>query len=277
MAAWNETEVTTIVADYFDMLRSEIQGERYNKTEHRRSILPLLDGRSHGSIELKHQNISALMIELGMPYINGYKPKRNYQKNILPDAVLDYLVSNPDVQELMAQDVEVIPETLSVESILDALESPPVIEAFEVRDEPPLYRPVKRNFLQAEAENRRLGLAGEEFVLNYERARLIYEGRETLAEKIEHTSLELGDGAGFDIRSFNEDGTDRFIEAKTTKYGKETPFYISNNEVSFSQDYENSFHLYRVFEFRNLPRLYCKQGSVSKSFSLTPTMYSAKP
>ena len=277
MTVWSEKEVEIIVADYFDMLRSELQGHKYNKTEHRRSILPSLDGRSHSSVELKHQNISALMIELGLPYISGYKPRRNYQRNILPDAVLDFLIANPDIQSLISRDVEMVPEPPGIESILKALESPPDVGANAIREQPPSYRPIKRNYLATEAANRRLGLAGEEFVLNFERARLIYEGRASLSERIEHTSLVLGDGAGFDIRSFNKDGSDRFIEAKTTKYGKETPFYTSRNEVCFSEDHERDFYLYRVFAFRKAPRLYFRQGSVAQKFTLTPTTYLATP
>lgn len=48
--------------------------------------------------------------------------------------------------------------------------------------------------------------------------------REQLAHRIEHTARETGDAAGDDIPSYEEAGTDRFIEAKTTRYGRETPF-----------------------------------------------------
>jgi hypothetical protein len=34
-------------------------------------------GRTHRSVEFKHQNISAVLDELGMPWIPGYIPKRN--------------------------------------------------------------------------------------------------------------------------------------------------------------------------------------------------------
>ena len=33
-----------------------------------------LDGRSKGSIEFKHQNVSAVLVDMGLPYIDGYKP-----------------------------------------------------------------------------------------------------------------------------------------------------------------------------------------------------------
>ena len=77
---WSRIEVEVIVADYLDMLMSELKGQPYNKAEHRRRLQPLLSGRSEGSIERKHMNISAVMIELGFPYIPGYKRYGNYQR-----------------------------------------------------------------------------------------------------------------------------------------------------------------------------------------------------
>ena len=45
----------------------------------RNRVLQALTGRSHSSIEFEHQNISAVMSELGLPLVRGYKPARNYQ------------------------------------------------------------------------------------------------------------------------------------------------------------------------------------------------------
>jgi hypothetical protein len=87
------------------------------------------------------------------------------------------------------------------------------------------HRPIGVNYLEVEARNRLLGDAGEQFAINFERARLIHAGKESLADKIEQVSVSVGPSAGFDIRSFETNGTDRLIEAKTTKYGKSTPFY----------------------------------------------------
>lgn len=40
----------------------------------------MLNGRSPGAIEFKHANISAILIEIGFPYLDGYKPRGNYQE-----------------------------------------------------------------------------------------------------------------------------------------------------------------------------------------------------
>ena len=78
--AWSREEVEAAVADYFDMLARELRGEPFNKAQHNRMLQRLLNNRSHGAIERKHQNISAILIELGYPYIDGYKPLGNYQE-----------------------------------------------------------------------------------------------------------------------------------------------------------------------------------------------------
>lgn len=101
--AWSREEVDLIVADYFMMLRSELAGEPYSKADHNRALQPLLGGRSKGSVEFKHQNISAVLVGMGLPYIDGYKPAWNYQKAVLPHAVEDYLIRHPELLGALAE------------------------------------------------------------------------------------------------------------------------------------------------------------------------------
>ena len=68
---WSREEVEAIVADYLQMWTMELAGQNFSKTEHRKNLLRMLPGRSDGSIEFKHGNISAAMIDLGRPYICG--------------------------------------------------------------------------------------------------------------------------------------------------------------------------------------------------------------
>ena len=84
-----------IVSDYFDMLEAGISGRAYVKSSHSRALMGRI-GRTHKSVEFKHQNISAVLDELGLPWIPGYIPKRNYQ-NALFDAIHRYLTRNTSV------------------------------------------------------------------------------------------------------------------------------------------------------------------------------------
>ena len=58
-------------------------------------LKPLLQGRSDPSIERKHQNISAVLLEMGLPFIDGYKPLRNYQRPLLPAVVAEAVAARP--------------------------------------------------------------------------------------------------------------------------------------------------------------------------------------
>src|SRR5262249_37869425 len=132
------------------------------------------------------------------------------------------------------------------------------------------------DFVAREALNRGLGLEGEKFVLNFETARLRAEGKARLADRIEHVSAERGDGAGFDIKSFEADGSDRLIEVKTTGYGKETPFYVTSREMDTSRRLENQYQLYRVYQFRPKmkPGLFALPGAIEDSCGdRRPTQY----
>ena len=61
---WSREEVEATVADYFHMLTLELAAQQYNKTEHRHALLTKLDDRTNAAVELKHQNISAILLEL---------------------------------------------------------------------------------------------------------------------------------------------------------------------------------------------------------------------
>jgi uncharacterized protein DUF3883 len=165
----------------------------------------------------------------------------------------------------------------SIDDILKVLTDPPKREQRSPRltDKPRHVRALPINYLEREAHNRNLGVAGEEFVLNFEKARLISVGRETLASKIEHVSRTQGDGAGFDILSFELSGADRLIEVKTTKYGRDTPFFVSRNELDVSQTQAGQYHLYRVFEFRQSPRLFTLAGALSTTCELEAATFMA--
>jgi hypothetical protein len=277
---WSRAEVEITVADYFAMLEAELRGEPLSKTEHRRALVPLLNGRSEPSIEFKHANISAVLIELGIPYVSGYKPRSNYQR-LLAEVVAERVAVNDHLIKVVAADADkaVVP---SFDDILEALVAPPSpMESSKKVGEPKtspyvagLPRPAV-NYLEREARNQSLGRAGEEFVFRFEQARLVHEGHDQLASKIQHVSLTRGDGAGYDILSYENTGAERFIEVKTTKYGRDTPFFVSRNELAISQVKLTRYHLYRVFDFREKAKLFMLAGAFSDTCSLEASTYQA--
>jgi hypothetical protein len=275
---WSRQEVEAIVDDYLSMLASELAGTAYNKAAHRRVLVPLLNGRSEQSIEFKHANISAALLDAGFPYIAGYKPRSNYQA-LLAEVLAERMTGAAQLQEVAAADADrpiVVPE---VEDILAVLTTAPKSSG-DIHKVAEPSRPAIRlttNYIEREARNRSLGAAGELFALNYERARLIHVGKESLAARIEHTSKVRGDYEGYDILSFDETGSERLIEVKTTKYGAETPFFVTRNEVSTSERRAPLYHVYRLYGFRQAPRLYTLPGAISQSCQLSAANFLAMP
>lgn len=272
---WTKVEVTLIVQDYFDMLHLELKRQEYNKTTHRKILFPLLNDRSEGSVEFKHQNISAALIKMGLPFIKGYKPRFNYQKKILEKEISDYIVNHKisleKEFEKFSDSIVINTQPHSKINFETIINEEPIIS--EVKETEPLYRPIKINYLEKEQNNRRLGEEGEKLIIEYEKWRLIQAGKVNLADKIEWVSKDQGDGTGFDILSKNINGSDKFIEVKTTKLSKETPIYLTRNELSFSSLKEKNFYLYRVFNFDTIPKFFIKNGQYDSFCKLQPQTY----
>lgn len=275
---WSRQEVKAIVDDYLSMLASELAGTAYNKAAHRRALLPLLNGRTEQSIEFKHANISAALLEAGFPYIAGYKPRSNYQA-LLAEVLAEQMTDAAQLQEVAAADADrpmVVPEVEDILAVLTAAPRPAADSLKVTEPSRPTIR-LTTNYIEREARNRSLGAAGELFALNYERARLIHVGMESLAARIEHTSKVRGDYEGYDILSFDVNGAERLIEVKTTKYGADTPFFVTRNEVSTSERRAPLYHVYRLYGFRQAPRLYTLPGAISQSCRLSAASFLAEP
>lgn len=274
--SWSRAEVEATVAGYLHMLTQELAGQIYSKSAHRRALQVKLEGRAEGAIERKHQNVSAVLIELGCPWIPGYKPLANYQA-LLFDVVAERLAGDALFDQVAAGAAEQ-PAVASLSPNFDTL----LAEAPALRTAEPAARyrvqrvAFRRDYLEREARNRSLGTAGEEFVLTFERHRLHNAGKSRLSERVEHVARTRGDGLGFDILSFEASGRERFIEVKTTAFGKETPFFVSRNEVDLSAEAADQFHLYRLFEFRRQPRLFTLPGRIQDACHLDPVTFVAK-
>lgn len=273
---WSQAEVELIVADYLSMLTLELTGQRYKKSDHRMRLLASLPRRTEGAIEFKHCNISAVMLELGFPYLAGYKPRINFQRTLLTQVVSDR-VGRLRVLDEAAMSAAIRPAEKTEAGDFSKLKVNAPRADIRAR-EPVQTRvgaPIKRDYLEREARNQSLGLAGEDFAIQFERWRLIQLGVNQLADRVEHVSETRGDGLGYDVLSFEHDGSPRFIEVKTTAFGERTPFFVSDNEMRFARSEPKRFKLYRLFNFRATPRLFELSGPIEQHCILDPTTYRA--
>ena len=289
---WSESEIAAIVEDYFDMLRIELEGRGYNKTEHRLTLMDTID-RTKGSIERKHMNISAVLEKLGLPSIDGYKPYRNYQRALF-EAVQARLQEDAGLYASLTGEASTVRErppefTIDLEQVVDPeriYEDAPLPR--EVSD-PKLPEDISKIIQKFEppaerdARNRMLGKEGEEFVFELERRRLSMLGREDLAENVRWVARDDGDGYGFDILSFrgtgrgHEASRERWLEIKTTNGPKTTPFFITRNELSVSEENPEFFRVVRLYDFRRRRRAYRLEPPLADRVRLTPAIYSAYP
>lgn len=75
---WSDSELRTCAEAYRRLWDAQQRGDRMNKSSLRREILDTgLVGRVKGSYEFRMQNISALLDELGLPFVHGYLPRKN--------------------------------------------------------------------------------------------------------------------------------------------------------------------------------------------------------
>lgn len=109
----------------------------------------------------------------------------------------------------------------------------------------------------------------------HERATLMGAGRADLANRVRWVSEEDGDGAGYDIGSFEIDGRSRLIEVKTTNGWDRTPFHISRNELAVAENRRSEWCLMRLWNFARDPKAFELRPPLSAHVALTPTSFEA--
>jgi hypothetical protein len=265
---WRDDELDAIIADYFAMLLADLAGRPYVKSRHSAALMAQI-GRTHRSVEFKHQNISAVLDELGLPWIPGYMPKRNYQ-NAIFDAIDRYLTLHPAILE----SAPAPPAAVAAESVVFV--DPPVLTAADQRIPERLQRLVRKfDPVERDHRNRSLGKAGEAFVVDLERARLVEADRADLARKVRWVSEEDGDGAGYDVLSFGPGGRESLIEVKTTNGAARTPFFLSRNECEFAKERPTDWRIYRVHLFAKNPRIFTIVPPLEAAINLRPETWRA--
>jgi hypothetical protein len=93
-------------------------------------------------------------------------------------------------------------------------------------------------------------------VVELERRRLSEANRPELARCVRWVAREEGDGAGYDVLSFDDASQSRLIEVKTTNGSARTPFYLSRNESEVASAKPDQWRIYRVHLFASEPRVF---------------------
>jgi hypothetical protein len=265
---WPDAEIRPTLTAYFAMLRAELAGQSYAKAAFNREV-QTATGRSRGAVEFKFANVSAVLREIGLPYILGYQPRANIQGALRP-AVERFLASDTELARLLEE--------------MSAPDLPPTVELVEV--DPPVMAPpsstgrgrttIGVDYLERQARNRDVGLKGELLVVEHERAWLSAHGRSDLAELVTHVPGTLGDGAGYDVSSFKLDGSPHHIEVKATRGSIAAPFFLSANELRYAREHPAAYSIYRIFDLGPAPGFYKLTGNMTEILDLTPVSYQVR-
>jgi hypothetical protein len=120
-----------------------------------------------------------------------------------------------------------------------------------------LYRSARKidNWDEINKKRKMTGLKGEEIAVAIEQEFFESIGRNDLAQKVRHVSAENGDGLGYDVLSFFENGREKYIEVKSTTASLSSPFYLSRNELGFLKEHSEDAFIYRVLISGNEPQI----------------------
>ncbi len=273
---WTAGEIDVLLAAYLDLLHHELDGDDLVKRDVTRALEEQLPARTRGSLEYKLQNVSSVLYQEGLPWVDGYKPASNYQR-ALRDAVMTALDGPVAERErLTALAARSTPGTNP--------DSPASLEVPPPQGRPPEPTAAPGSHIVPawkgaliDAANRQLGAEGEEWVVARERTMLASVGRTDLADRVEWVSHTRGDGLGYDVLSFTPDGEETWIEVKTTNSGRSAPFLITRNELAVWRANPDRYQLVRVFGFAGLPRLYRLTGPPDERLDLEGAVWEARP
>lgn len=267
---WTDEENDILVADYFVMLGEEMAGKAYVKAHHRRDIAARI-GRSDKSVERKYMNVSAVLMKLGLPRIRGYAPNHHAQFRALAAAIDRYLSGHAGTWE---------PDVLPSSPLPN---DDPFVPAPELRPKSasvpdPIRRLVRKwDPAARDARNRVIGERGEAFVFEVEERRLFSAGRKNLIKDMSWVSKKEGDGAGYDILSFDPaTGDRRLIEVKATCGEATMPFFLTGSEETLSRECPQQFRLYRVFDLAARPRIFELRPPLKEAVHLEPATWAAR-
>ncbi|USS86294.1 DUF3578 domain-containing protein [Fructilactobacillus cliffordii] len=109
----------------------------------------------------------------------------------------------------------------------------------------------KHDYVKELSENIKLGLETEDLVVANEKERLDKDPN-VYDFGVHHISKDCGDGYGYDIETiiFNDRGEiikRLFIEVKATAETKETPFFMSKNEIQIAKKKGEDYLIYRLY------------------------------
>lgn len=173
--------------------------------------------------------------------------KKGLKWNNLIELSKSFILSNYhlylELEVLLNQNFEFSSKN-TVSNISNSPSPPPKIITSYINTDPS-FKGHKTDWIKSNNTSSYIGNKGEKFIEKIEKEHLIKNGRSDLAENVG----KVLDGKGYDILSFEPDGTEKYIEVKTTLGEASTPFQITINEKRFLELNPFQSMIYRVYNF----------------------------
>lgn len=187
--------------------------------------------------------------------------KIKYQSYLLPENTNK--IEKIDVKDVMSQIVEI-----EEESLKKKLQNKKRKSSTKRKKK----NGIKVDYLEMNKNKKLLGDKCEEIIYEREKHLLEELGRKDLADKVIWVARDVGDGLGYDIKSFkNIKGKyeEIYIEVKGTSGSCESDFEITKNEIEFSRNNADRYYLYRLGNiYSENPELSIKKGNVAENYKL---------
>lgn len=132
----------------------------------------------------------------------------------------------------------------------------------------------EESFRAIQASREQIGLAGENWVVEYEKLELNDRGLTDLAMNVRRIA-ETDIAAGYDVLSYEDKGMEKFIEVKTTALSR-MGFYLSSNELNVARELRNQYCIYfisEIFGNPNLVKIHDPANQIGTLLRLFPTTY----
>ncbi len=216
--------------------------------------------------------------------LSGQVYTRNFDdvfSTVPEEYISDFLVGfKESVEEVLTKRVCYVAEAIKTEGRnLQKTEQP--IKSSRRTSTSSSKKKGKRDYIIQYITDFEIGEAGENLVYKYECKRIEQAKKNGKIDEsifVKWISRE-DDCAGYDILSYDIDKrSEKYIEVKTTSGSKNTPFYISENELNFSKKHEDNYCIYRVYGIKSkndVVHFYSIEGNLEKqeNFELSKKDY----
>ena len=231
-------------------------------------------------------------------YVNNLKEKHNFVQSgnvyirnfddvfstVPEEYISDFLIGYKEsTNEKSTKRVCYIAEAIKIdEKCLSKTEQPTKVS--KKANKTTANKKGKRDYIIQYIRDFEIGEAGESLVYKHELDTIKKAKNAGLIDQsvfVKWVSRE-DDSAGYDILSYDIDKkVEKYIEVKTTTGSKNTPFYISENELEFSKNNADKYCVYRVYGLKDeisLTHYYIINGNLEEqeNFELLKKDYLVK-